>query len=213
MFAKPPVAGAAKTRLAPVVGAAGAAVLARAFFADSWRALGEVQGIERVLATTALPPEGLEVGPQAEVWLQGEGDLGERMERVLRGALSRAPLAIAVGADSPDLPMRLLEQAIAMSERHDVVLGPADDGGYFLIALRACPEGLLAGLPWSVAETRSRTIEQLERRGLSVGLTEPWFDVDVPADLERLERLLRSGAIAAPETARCLAALRATDGP
>ncbi len=136
--------------------------------------------------------------------MQGEGDLGARIERVLRNALQLASLAIAIGADAPALPARLLEAARDALGRADAVIGPADDGGFYLLGLRTCPVRLLAGLPWSAPDTFARTTERLRERGLRVEVLERWFDVDRPEDLDRLRALIQRGDIHAPSTARLL---------
>lgn len=203
VFAKPPVAGQVKTRLAEALGEAVAAELAAAFFADTWARVRALPWARPVLATAReRRPEGLACGPEAEVWAQGEGGLGERLERVLRRALERGPWAMALGADTPGLPAHLLEAARErLAAGADAVLGPADDGGFYLLALRRCPPGLLAhGLPWSAADTCQRTRERLEAHGLRTELLAPWFDVDTEADLDRLAALLARGEVRAPCT-------------
>jgi len=102
------------------------------------------------------------------------------------------------------LPRRFLEAARAALETADAVIGPADDGGFYLLGVRDCPEGLLAGLPWSSAETFACTAERLRSRGLRLELLEPWFDVDRAEDLDRLRDALRSGEVEAPRTALLL---------
>lgn len=203
VFAKPPVPGRVKTRLAARFGAAYAAELAAAFLEDTWGLVNSVAWAEPVLATTGAFPA-LGWRGAAEVWLQGEGDLGERMERVARRALERADSVLLVGADSPGLPPRLLEQAREALLGADAVLGPSDDGGFYLLGLRRCPEGLLRGLPWSAPTTLAATRARLEERGLAARSIDGWFDVDVPADLERLRAGLERGLIRAPRTAEVL---------
>jgi uncharacterized protein len=198
IFAKPPVAGQVKTRLAAVLGPERAAALARAFLDDTIAAVRAVPWAQALLAATGPMESDL------PVLLQGEGDLGARIERVLQAALRDAPFAIAIGADAPALPRRFLEAARAALAAVDAVVGPADDGGFYLLGLRACPEGLLAGLPWSSAETFTRTVERLRSRGLRVEVLERWFDVDRAEDLDRLREALRAGEIEAPRTARLL---------
>lgn len=198
IFAKPPVAGKVKTRLAAALGPGRAADLARAFLDDTIAAVTALPWAQAMLATTEP------VRSQLEVLLQGDGDLGARIERVLRAALQRAAFAIAIGADAPALPARLLEGARAALEDSDAVIGPADDGGFYLLGLRACPEGLLSDLPWSSSDTFTRTVERLRARGLRVEVLERWFDVDRVEDLDRLRAALRSGEIDAPRTARIL---------
>ncbi len=207
VFAKPPRAGEAKTRLAPAVGLEGAAALARAFLGDVWAGVRRLPWARVVLASAGPWPEGLLPAP-VEVWPQGEGDLGARMERVLRRGLEAAPWVMALGGDSPGLPLAYLEAARAALAEADAVFGPSEDGGFYLLALRRLPEGALAGLPWSQPETLAATEARLESLGLRVGRVAPFFDVDLPADLERLEAELASGTLRAPATAEALAALR-----
>ncbi len=205
VFAKPAVPGRAKTRLAPEVGAEAAARLARAFFDDTWVAARRLPWTRPILATTSR--KGLDPPVGAEVWLQGPGDLGDRLARILRRALRRSPCAVAVGADSPGLPASRLEDARRALRDHDAVLGPSADGGFYLLGLTRCPPGLLRGLSWSVEDTFDRTRERLEIRGLSTAILGEWFDVDGFDDLMRLRRMIARGRVSAPHTSRALAAL------
>jgi len=202
VFAKPPIAGQVKTRLAAVFGPAAAALLAQAFLDDTLEAVARVPWARAALATTGPLESPL------PLLLQGEGDLGARLERVLRAALDVTPWALAIGADAPALPERFFEEAREGLERGDAVLGPARDGGFYLLGLRDCPPGLLADLPWSSATTCARTEARLLERGMRVTLLEPWFDVDVPDDLLRLQDELQQGSIVAPRTARALSQLQ-----
>ncbi|MHB8416822.1 MAG: TIGR04283 family arsenosugar biosynthesis glycosyltransferase [Myxococcales bacterium] len=204
LFAKPPRPGRVKTRLAAAVGEARAAELAAAFLRDSWSAAARAGFARTVLSTPEPWPDDLALPGRPEIWLQGEGDLGQRMERVLRRALEGGDFAAAIGADTPGLPARLLAQAASALGETDAVLGPAEDGGFYLLALRRCPAGLLEGLPWSEAGTLAATRARLEARGLSVRLLEPWFDVDRAEDLVRLRAAMERGEVDAPETARLL---------
>lgn len=206
VFAKPPRAGAVKTRLASSIGAEPAAGLASAFLRDTWRSVTRLPWARPVLAATekaGFPP----LGGRTAVWLQGEGDLGARLERVLRRALTRGWPAIAIGADSPGMPQRLVEGARLALESADAVLGPADDGGFYLLGMRTCPAGGLDRLPWSTAETFRVTHARLRALGLEVAVLEPWFDVDRPQDLARLIALIGFGGLDAPATTQELASL------
>ncbi len=207
VFAKPPRAGDAKTRLAPAVGAEAAAQLARAFLTDTWAWVTRLPWARPVLASTGPWPEGLLPAP-VEVWQQGAGDLGARMETILHRGLRECSAVMALGADSPGLPVEYVEAARAGLAEADAVFGPSEDGGFYLLALRRLPVGALEGLPWSHSETLVRTEERLKSLGLSVARVAPFFDVDVPADLERLERELRGGRLQAPATAAALGMLR-----
>lgn len=204
IFAKAPRAGAVKTRLAATIGADAAARLADAFFWDTLELAEQLAPARVVVALSGdemlLPT----LRDRVDIWPQGEGDLGARLERNLRRALTESLRVLAVGTDSPGLPVALLVQALAALDTHDAVLGPADDGGFYLLGTRKCPDGLLSGLPWSSANTREKTLARLEERELTVKLLAPWFDVDREQDLERLRTLLGTGEIHAPATCRVL---------
>lgn len=204
VFVKPPRAGASKTRLAESVGPESAAELAAAFFHDTWSAVEASTGFHSVVATTELGWCASRVPPE-RVWLQGAGDLGARLEQVMRRALGAHARAIAIGADSPGLPPSLLRAAERALKSYDAVLGPALDGGFYLLGLRRCPGGLLRGVPWSTRETAARTLQQLRAAGLSTKVLPRWFDVDEATDLQRLAALLFAGRVHAPKTLAWLA--------
>jgi len=211
IFAKPPLPGQVKTRLAPAVGVRGAARLAEAFLVDTVELVRSRPWTLPALATTgALSATLLRRIRPLPLLSQGDGDLGERMERVLRRLLRRSgprPAAMLLGADCPALLPEALDHARAALEGHDAVLGPAEDGGYYLIGLRRCPAGLLRGLPWSSSATLQATAERLERVGLTVALGPPAFDVDRPEDVVRLRELLGRDPGRAPATHAVLQAL------
>ncbi len=209
VFLKPPIPGKVKTRLIPVVAAEGAAALAEAFFRDTWSCVESLSWAVPIVASTDSLGPGILPRPDSQVWLQGGGDLGARIERILRRALTQAPFAMALGADSPGIPPSFLERAHDALQSADAVLGPCDDGGFYLLGLRECSPGLLAGIPWSQSTTLARTFNRLRERGLKSIVLDPWYDIDRPEDLERLCSQLASGAIVAPNTAKVLADLRA----
>lgn len=185
VFAKPPVAGVSKTRLARGVGPELAADLAAAFLRDTLAQIARIDGLEPVLASTDL---GWDFGTAVRRVDQGGGDLGARLERVLRDGIAATGAALAVGADSPGLPDDRLVAALSGLATHDAVFVPSEDGGFVVLAVRTLPEGVLDGIPWSTEHTRSAVVAALVREGLSVAVLEGWFDIDEPVDLERFER-------------------------
>ena len=204
VFAKPPRAGMVKTRLASSIGAEAAATLASAFLVDTWQMVAGLKWAQPVLAATE--ESGFPWLPRnVPRWLQGDGDLGARIERVLCRALERGCPALAIGADTPGLPVPLMVDARFELERADAVLGPATDGGFYVIGMRDCPPGALAGLPWSDGQTFAATLARLRALRLRVTVLEPWFDVDRIEDLARLRALIRFGGLKAPETTKALA--------
>jgi rSAM/selenodomain-associated transferase 1 len=207
ILAKAPRPGEVKTRLAPAVGEAGAATLARAFFDDT---LALTRRMARARLALAMAGDATPLGLPAdlEVWPQAPGDLGERMERALARALTIGDRVLLIGADSPGLPRAYLEAAFTLLSSHDAVLGPADDGGFYLLGLDRCEPGLLSGLPWSQSDALLRTEARLRATGRTVGHAPPWFDVDELDDLLLLSGLIARGAVDAPATARALASMR-----
>jgi uncharacterized protein len=179
IFAKVPVAGSVKTRLTRQLGVgvatrfarhAAAALLARVSRDRRWHTL---------LATTGGAHSGGRLWPRALP--QGRGDLGQRMQRILE-CMPPGPVVI-VGTDIPDVRAAHIAQAMRELGRHDVVFGPAADGGYWLVGLRRRPRvrKLFAGVRWSRAETLTDTLENLQH--CSVYFLPVLRDVDEAADL------------------------------
>jgi rSAM/selenodomain-associated transferase 1 len=192
VMAKMPLPGEVKTRLCPPLTPAGAATLARCFLLDRLDQAREVAECEALVAFAPeeraaemrdLVPAGIRLVPQ-------EGaDLGMRMHRLLSGLLAEGYAgAIAVGTDSPTLPTAYLRGACAAirDAAVDLVVGPAEDGGYYLIGLRAPAPGLFADMPWSTETVMAETLARARRLGLRHALLPRWFDVDRSEDLARL---------------------------
>ncbi len=219
IMAKTPRQGKVKTRLAAVTSEHFALGFAQACLNDTWRQFARVDGLQTRLILDGLAEAGAqselhvanELQPPPVIWPQADGDLGARMEAALRRGLKVARLTLLIGTDSPGLPLSHIHGALAALETHDAVLGPCDDGGFYLIGLRAepigCPPGLLADLPWSCAQTLDATSTRLKERGLEVALLPPWFDVDDQQGLKRLRQELASGRLDAPACSNWLEAI------
>ena len=193
VFAKPPVPGRTKTRLAAAIGDRQAAKLAEAMLCDVWSAVCRVSEVDSVLASAGGGsfPKALS---DAVLWQQGDGDLGARLERMLRRGLSQADAAIAVGSDVPQLRAEHIRETVRELEHNEAVLGPSPDGGYYLLGVTRCPSGLLDGIPWSCERTFETTIARLGDHGFSVRTLQPLGDVDVVEDLRILSNGLPCGA-------------------
>jgi uncharacterized protein len=202
IFVKPPEPGAVKTRLIPELGPERTAELAEAFLEDTVAMVRTLPWAECIIAATKMF-ERRYFKPE-EVWLQSEGDLGERLEKVLRLALKRREIVLAIGGDSPGLPAAYLQTARDALKSADAVLGPSADGGFYLMGLKDCPVGVLDGIQWSHSTTLAATVHKLEQFGMKTVLTNPWFDIDSHEDLERLRRQLTTDPTAAPRTAELL---------
>ena len=196
IFAKPPRVGVSKTRLAVGVGQARAAALARAFLADTIEMLRRLP-VEVVLATTEPTADfGLKDAPPRID--QGQGELGARLERVLRDGLKQAEVVVAMGADSPGLSDAHVEGMLEQLSTHDAVFIPATDGGFVALALRVVPPHLFDSVPWSRPNTLVALRSRMERLGLRVASVDAWFDIDVLADLEHFREHVSVSA--APNT-------------
>jgi rSAM/selenodomain-associated transferase 1 len=210
VFAKPPRPGQAKTRLASALGDEAAAELARAFVIDTWSFVRSLEWADPVLSTTDVDDPFWNELPGVTVWSQGDGDLGERMERAFDRALETHTAAIVIGSDVPGVPAAALRQARGALTVADVVIGPSEDGGFYLIGCgRALPAAVFAGIEWSTSQTGLDTERRLRSLDLVVVRVAPWFDVDEIDDLHRLRHLGDRLRTTAPETVRVLDALEA----
>lgn len=185
LFARWPVAGQVKTRLAEAVGAERAARLYQAFTDDLVETMREGP---HDLIIVASPPAAL---PQFEgrygvtVWPQAEGDLGTRMEKGFEAAWAAGySRVVLIGSDIPHLPLVRVRAALTAMPSFDVVLGPSEDGGYHLVALKQ-PIDLWHGIAWSQPDVLHKTMARCQGRRLL--LLEPTFDVDDVHDLKRLK--------------------------
>jgi rSAM/selenodomain-associated transferase 1 len=202
IFAKPPRPGEVKTRLVPLLGAERAAALAEAFLQDTVAMVRQCSWAECVIAATQ--PLERDYFSQKGLWLQGDGDLGMRLERIFQRGLRRHEMVFALGADSPGMPCGYLQEAMGALHTADAVLGPASDGGFCFLGLKKCPAGIFDGITWSSPETMASTMRALQAHGLRVTVGQPWFDVDTPEDLEHLREVLQKTPTAAPVTAELL---------
>lgn len=190
VFARAPVAGAAKTRLIPALGAARAAALAERFLQH---AVGEAvaAGVGPVsLCTTpdSTHPAFIAARQRHGIALQdqGEGDLGQRMHRALAAALEHHAAAIVIGTDAPALDAALLRQAAAALAAREAAFVPAADGGYALVGLTRPAPGLFEGMRWSHAQVMADTRVRLAALGLRHAELPTVADVDEPADLRHV---------------------------
>ena len=212
-MAKVPIAGEVKTRLCPPLQPAQAEALARCFLEDRVEQLRELPGTDGLVAFT--PPEReaeLRALVPADVRLlpQRGADLGARMSRLLSDLLAEGYAgAIAVGTDTPTLPTaHLVEACEALrSGTADVVLGPSEDGGYYLIGLGAPAPELFVDMPWSAATVYAATLTRARAGGRRIFVLPTWFDVDRAADLVRLSRASERGAYRPRHTLAFLAGL------
>ena len=194
IFARAPVAGRVKTRLAPRLGAAGAVRLHMQLVENAVRTAREAQCGPVELHVTA--PHRLFGSLGVEVKRQRGRDLGERMHGALRNALRRFRTAVLIGTDCPALTPSDLRNAVRKLEGGaDIVLAPAEDGGYALIAARRISLRIFTGVDWGSADVLTRTLRNARDASMRYRLLRTVWDVDRPEDLTRLKsRPLSSAA-------------------
>lgn len=206
VMTKAPGMAVVKSRLHATLGEARATELYRCFLLDRLDAVAALPDIAGVVAFTppeaealmrALAPQNLRLEPQRGA------DLGERLSRVLTDLLNRGHAgAMAVDSDSPSLPMAYVSEAAQLlaDRAHDVVLGPCEDGGYYLIGLNSPQPLLFESIPWSTAGVLVATLAKARALDLRVHVLPPWFDVDTEADLRRLHAEMATSGDRSPRT-------------
>lgn len=189
-MAKAPIAGFAKTRLIPALGAQGAANLAHRLLMHSLANINEANlGTARLCVT----PE-----PQNPAWdtvhaminieweAQSDGDLGQRMATASLRALSAGESVLLVGTDCPELTAKILRQAARSLQQNDAVIIPATDGGYTLLGINEFHPSLFAGINWGSNEVCQQTLQRMDLLNWRVAVLPPLHDIDEPEDLKHL---------------------------
>ncbi len=186
VFAKYWQPGAVKTRLAATIGDAGASRLYKQFVKTLLCRFDTIAD-RRVLAYAPADTREEFVDLAAGRWEltpQADGNLGQRMSAFFHAALaSGSQRVVLIGSDSPTLPVLLVREAFSQLESHDVVLGPSDDGGYYLIGAAGQVPAVFDQITWSTPRVWPQTIERLEHAGVRYFVLPPWYDVD---DQQRL---------------------------
>ena len=196
LFVKSPVPGTVKTRLQPQLSANEAATLYGAFVRDCAESLAATSAQRKFIAYTpasARPAiEDLLGGSNpGELTPQSDGDLGTRMDHMMRHSFSEgSERTVIIGSDAPSLPASTIDAGLQLLGDSDLVLGPCLDGGYYLTGQRQPDSAVFEGIDWSTGQVLRQTIEAA--RHLNVGLLPPWYDVDTAADAAFLRLHLRA---------------------
>lgn len=199
MFAKYWQPGQVKTRLAKSIGEDKAALVYRAFVETLLLRFASTGSPQVVFSPDDRESEFRELGRLAngpdswQFYPQGEGDLGIRMRRYFQRAFADGVrLAILIGSDSPTVPTGYVNQARRLLELHEVVLGPTDDGGYYLVAARDEVPPIFSGIDWSTDLVWLQTIGWLQQHRVKFAVLPAWYDVDDVQDLHRLCREIQT---------------------
>lgn len=204
VFTRYPAAGAVKTRLVPVLGAQGAADVHAAMTRHAIRTAAKAMAVHDFSMEVHFDGgdrSGMRTlyGDEIPYIPQSGNDLGERMRTAIGTVLhDGAEAVVLIGTDCPGITEALIGQAYAALEESDCVLGPACDGGYYLIGMKRDIPEVFSSVPWGTGEVRARTLDILRRMELKVVLLDELHDVDRPEDLhvwEEMERALASPMI------------------
>ena len=190
IMARAPVSGRTKTRLQPDLTPEQSAAVSQAFLRDTIDLAASLPQYTPFLAFTPRKERRLFerlAPPEMELLPQAEGDLGQRMHSLMHELEARgySPV-ILIGTDIPTLQPATLLQAIEELKTADLCLGPARDGGYYLIGARHIDERIFEGIPWSTADVLKLTIQNTKEAGISLAILEEYTDIDTFTDLERL---------------------------
>lgn len=194
-FAKAPVAGRVKTRFISELGSDGALALHKKLIQLTWQRISEGARwpMELWMSESGEEPWFSRLCPVDQMFVQQGVDLGERMRFALNQALQRAPYVLVVGADCVSLDTEyLLDAIMRLKAGANVVLGPAEDGGYVLVGVsHHVPQQIFREIEWGSERVLHQTRARLMAEGLQWQELPLRWDVDVPADLPRLTELLK----------------------
>ena len=230
VMAKAPLPGRCKTRLTPPLSPQQAAAMSAAFLRDITENMALAAQALPIARYVAYAPDGLahcfdgilaegtrlilaDGRPEVPPGVAGFGRCLLHAVQALLAA--NHPAACVLNADSPTLPTGMLRRAarILLAPGDRAVLGPAEDGGYYLLGMKHCHAGLFTGIDWSTDRVADQTRERAREIGLELVELPSWYDVDDAASLERLRHdLARSIGYAAPLSALALAALTEHEG-
>lgn len=220
VFTKYPDAGHAKTRLIPAVGPARAAEISRTLTERCLRTVRTICSLQGATLSVYYAVSSAERGNSGEDieekekelverWLgcreneefvrQREGDLGLRLDEAFRRTFSTAmtentlqpPRVIVLGTDIPEISEHILCQALAALDKNEVVIGPAADGGYYLLGMREYHPEIFNSVRWSTQWTLSDTMRNIGLLNLSVSKLRTLRDIDIPEDLPYFEKICK----------------------
>ncbi|PHS01812.1 MAG: hypothetical protein COA78_22275 [Blastopirellula sp.] len=195
LFAKAWTPGKVKTRLAQTIGDQAAASIYQTFVETIVARLSGIAD-QTVIAYSPADQQPLFQQLPVDTWNlqpQGEGDLGQRLEHYFSSAFKAgAKQVVLIGTDSPDLPVDYVNKAFALLAQTDVVIGPSDDGGYYLVGMSQFRPDIFADIPWSTETVFDATLQRLDEHQIPFRELPMWYDVDTQQDLIRLCIKLRS---------------------
>jgi uncharacterized protein len=207
IMAKAPKPGVVKTRLAQILPLSAVVELYRCLLNDTMALARSLDDVDIAIMCPASDVEDLSraVSDAIPIVAQSGDGLSAGLASVFAHfAAAGRQRIVAFNSDSPHLPVSVLKSAFQTLNECDVVVGPTHDGGYYLVGARASYPGLFAGDGLGTTDAFEALLARVSALGLSLGLTDPFYDIDVAADLSRLAAELRLVPARAPRTAQWL---------
>jgi len=187
IFTRYPESGKTKTRLIPALGTEGAANLQKKLTEYTLTEASKLEVNLRVYfsgGNETLMQRWL--GENYQYYRQRAGDLGKKLIAALEESFTADVAKIVIiGIDCPDLDAAIIKQAVAKLKHQDLVLGPAEDGGYYLIGLRSCLPELFQGIDWGTDMVLKQTVSIAKKTGLNIYYLPMFNDLDTPEDIEK----------------------------
>lgn len=189
-MAKQPIEGGTKTRLVPPFTFTEAANLSQALFMDTFDLVASIAAVDMAVGVT--PPAAIsyfqQITPQQTNLLPVEGeDIGACLHAVTAELFTYGyQKVLAMNSDGPSLPAEYLSRAIGLLDNHDVIFGPNDDGGYYLVGLLQPQPRLFQEISWSTQQVFKQSLTRSAELGLRIGILPSWYDVDTSEDFQRL---------------------------
>jgi rSAM/selenodomain-associated transferase 1 len=189
VFAKAPLAGEVKTRLQPRFTPQQSAAIHRRLVEHCLATVSTLADTVIELWVGSEHPWWAELAAtySLELHYQQGADLGERMATAFQQALPMADKVVVIGTDCPFIDVGYLQQAFQQLDKHDLVIGPADDGGYVLLGLKQPQPSLFQQVSWGSDQVLQQTLQRAQRSHLQCAQLAAHMDIDRPADVERLQ--------------------------
>lgn len=195
IFVKTPIPDQVKTRLQPHISPEESAKLYTAFLKDLDHKLYDQDGFD---CWYAISPENFQKDALGQIihldnyFLQEGQDLGERMDHAFHSLFSKGyEKIVLIGSDLPSITLDIISQALQGLDTKDCVIGPSKDGGYYLIALSRSHSDIFKNLPWSTSEVLKKTIDILDKKGLTYTLLPEFEDIDTYKEIISFYKALK----------------------
>jgi hypothetical protein len=190
IFAKEPKKGKVKTRLSSYLSQEGSLMLYKELLKNTVELARKVNCSKKIIAyeSNGKDPSFLKkIAPDFEFHKQKGKDIGARMFNAFKAIFTSNTKAVIIGSDSPNLPKSYINKAFNQLSKHDLVLGPAFDGGYYLIGLKRPCQELFVDIEWSSSSVFKKTFKKAKKLNKKLAIINFWYDIDRPEDLKYLK--------------------------